>query len=854
MKESKNYFKQAISLLITVCLIVGIANIPAYAGATAISATKTTDAILSEPYYTPAQLTKETELLKVSSSEKISVENENIKGVQQGKDSNGQTKYYAVISYGEKDINVEIPNNLYQYIANNKISKESVTVTINEAETKGNINGNGVISSTDAQITINIAAEAINTLAEQQKQNNTEIITVENPKVDTTKNLTATTIGSSIVTKGTLEYTMSYIKSLANKSLNLINKLLKNKKTSSLSKTWLKKAKSLINSVVKGKKKSTEKVNWLKKALTSIKAVSKAGASIISLTQQTNASSSVFSSLKSVLKKNLTYKMYSKYSIKGITVIKAVAKRFGVKTKNAYNIFVKMGVTKAQVKEAGSAVVSVIKRGLRLDNCGSLAVARYLKISVKSAALQNFVAEIATCTTDFVRRLNKSKGIVATSFDAIGQVLRKNGNKYVETVTISKKDFLNMKKGQKAVVTALCLRGDTPVTSHGITIERQKDGKFAVYDILMNGGNKVIYTKTEFIKFMNGKRAKGKTASGRTIIKPVYLNSAAGPIRYMLFQFGTTVIASTDSRKFIGTDVKKAAKTSISLINKMLKKKNLNSVAKTWLTKAKALITKVKNSYKKNSDRFHWVVKALISISEVSKSNVSMQSLAKASTKWNSPFTSLKSVLKNDTTYKIYTKYGEEGLDIINKISKKCNISATAIYNGFLKNGVGLTNLMYFNETEFNNIVDKIEQEKVFFAKATEDTSLNEITDHYKNFEKQLGALKNSTIGKTVADLANFNIAYNESLEKNISYKIYTKYGAAGADVINGISQKYNLSQTETYNQFLNNGVTREEMDYIASHILRNLNGGGNFFNWRYRYTSINNALAAIEKIVNNNI
>ena len=164
MKESKNYFKQAISLLITVCLIVGIANIPAYAGATAISATKTTDAILSEPYYTPAQLTKETELLKVSSSEKISVENENIKGVQQGKDSNGQTKYYAVISYGEKDINVEIPNNLYQYIANNKISKESVTVTINEAETKGNINGNGVISSTDAQITINIAAEAINTL------------------------------------------------------------------------------------------------------------------------------------------------------------------------------------------------------------------------------------------------------------------------------------------------------------------------------------------------------------------------------------------------------------------------------------------------------------------------------------------------------------------------------------------------------------------------------------------------------------------------------------------------------------------------------------------------------------------
>ena len=110
--------------------------------------------------------------------------------------------------------------------------------------------------------------------------------------------------------------------------------------------------------------------------------------------------------------------------------------------------------------------------------------------------------------------------------------------------------------------------------------------------------------------------------------------------------------------------------------------------------------------------------------------------------------------------------------------------------------------------------------------------------------------LKNSTIGKAIANLANFNIAYNEALEKNISYKIYTKYGAAGADVINEISQKYNISQTDTYNQFLNNGVTKEEMDFIAGYILNNLNGGGNFFNWRYRYSSINNALAAIKELV----
>ena len=47
--------KKAVSTLITVCLVVGVANIPAYAGVTAISATKTTNEILSKAYTTPAQ-------------------------------------------------------------------------------------------------------------------------------------------------------------------------------------------------------------------------------------------------------------------------------------------------------------------------------------------------------------------------------------------------------------------------------------------------------------------------------------------------------------------------------------------------------------------------------------------------------------------------------------------------------------------------------------------------------------------------------------------------------------------------------------------------------------------------------
>jgi len=65
-----------------------------------------------------------------------------------------------------------------------------------------------------------------------------------------------------------------------------------------------------------------------------------------------------------------------------------------------------------------------------------------------------------------------------------------------------------------------------------------------------------------------------------------------------------------------------------------------------------------------------------------------MMSIVQQTVKESSIFSSLKTILKNDKTYKIYTKYGEKGLALMDKISKKTKLNPTTIYNQFIKNKV----------------------------------------------------------------------------------------------------------------------------------------------------------------------
>ena len=54
----KKMLKKVVSMLVVACLMMTIANIPAYAKVSTISTVKTTDAVLSKAYVTPSQAAK----------------------------------------------------------------------------------------------------------------------------------------------------------------------------------------------------------------------------------------------------------------------------------------------------------------------------------------------------------------------------------------------------------------------------------------------------------------------------------------------------------------------------------------------------------------------------------------------------------------------------------------------------------------------------------------------------------------------------------------------------------------------------------------------------------------------------
>ena len=150
----KGFIEELLKILITVCIAIAVANISTYS-TIVIELTRYPQEYNLQTGYIPyTNMIKQN--LKNSSIEKVFVRDKNVKGIQKVKGGNGKTNYYAVITYGNSNINVEIPDNLYRYIASNKIQKENVIISINGAEPKGKINGNEIILNKDAQITINI--------------------------------------------------------------------------------------------------------------------------------------------------------------------------------------------------------------------------------------------------------------------------------------------------------------------------------------------------------------------------------------------------------------------------------------------------------------------------------------------------------------------------------------------------------------------------------------------------------------------------------------------------------------------------------------------------------------------------
>ena len=267
-----------------------------------------------------------------------------------------------------------------------------------------------------------------------------------------------------------------------------------------------------------------------------------------------------------------------------------------------------------------------------------------------------------------------------------------------------------------------------------------------------------------------------------------------------------------------------------------MENKNLNNIQTKWLKGAKTLISETINSSKSLEDK-HWlIVEARETIKDIVKSKASILSLAKASvvTNGNSSsniFYSLRTVLKDNITYKIYVKYGEDAVNLISELSKKFSLTQTALYNQFIKNDVKKEEL-----PSINYVLKQIEQEESFFAGDTKSYDIDELIKHYDNLKEQTSLLQKSSVGESIEQLSSNAIAgivlkYETKLEENdnnLTYKIHTKYGEKGVSLINEISNKFNLDKETVYKQFVNNGVTKDEMDFIAGIISNNLKKEGN--------------------------
>lgn len=138
---------------------------------------------------------------------------------------------------------------------------------------------------------------------------------------------------------------------------------------------------------------------------------------------------------------------------------------------------------------------------------------------------------------------------------------------------------------------------------------------------------------------------------------------------------------------------------AISAINNMLKsddssdatKAVLNSVKNLMETKLDEVIT-LANSGKDFSQQQQWLNNALSSIQTIQENNASI-SILEQETATGKVFSSLRETLENTTTYKAYQKYEEEGSDFMRRLAKYVNVVEDVIYDAFVQLDVTLEKL-----------------------------------------------------------------------------------------------------------------------------------------------------------------
>ena len=70
--------------------------------------------------------------------------------------------------------------------------------------------------------------------------------------------------------------------------------------------------------------------------------------------------------------------------------------------------------------------------------------------------------------------------------------------------------------------------------------------------------------------------------------------------------------------------------------------------------------------------------------------------------------------------------------------------------------------------------------------------------------------------------------------------------------MISELSKYLNLSQDTVYNQFVKNGVTKDDADMMATLMMDDLKSGNDIFNTTWFIDSISNTLAALKQLRDN--
>jgi len=216
MKKETKYFKKAVSMMVAVGLIAGIANIPAYAAVSAISATKTTDAVLSQPYYTPAQLAKQVSAKTTANTTKKSKTkyfNANLNDVING------------LKAGEKaNVKIQCLNKKGKYVSTN------IVTIIKEKNGKFSvidklINNGKKISYTKTEFKKLMQGKIATGITESGKKIKTP--TYYNTTAGYVKYNPLNNNGTVYIATNSKIIADSYIKNEYNKSISIINGLLK---------------------------------------------------------------------------------------------------------------------------------------------------------------------------------------------------------------------------------------------------------------------------------------------------------------------------------------------------------------------------------------------------------------------------------------------------------------------------------------------------------------------------------------------------------------------------------------------------------------------------------------------------